>query len=119
MKKSKLISFIVRGKAVEQIGGDEIDLDEVENMKIRLAFIHGVSFDEVEFEAQDVLEPELSTSLAVNEQGELVFKANQYAIFMPVGSIRPALDISHESLFLEFLDLLAKRDFDNALIFIK
>jgi len=119
MKKSKLVTFSVRGKAVEQIEGDGIDLDGVECMKTSLAIIHGVSFEEVEVVSKDVFEPELSPFLTVNDEGVLLFKANNLAVFVPVRSVRPAMDINHEELFYEFLDLIQKKDFNGALIFTK
>jgi len=119
MKKTKLVTFSIKGKVIEQIEGDFIDLYGVESMKTNLAIIHNVSYDDVELDYKDIFKPELSLSLLVNGLGTLMFKSNEFAAFSPVESVRPSMDINNEDLCLEFLDLIRKKDYDNALIFTK
>lgn len=117
MKKNKLVIFIVNGKAVEQMEGSEVDILTVESIKTNIAILHGVSYDEVEVDTQDVESPELSLNLEVFPDGSLMHRKNQYAQLTSVNGLSPALDISHEKLFHEFLDLITKKDYDNAIIF--
>lgn len=117
MIQNKLILFIVHGKIVEEIEGSEIDHNGVENMKTNLAIMHGVSFDDVEMDTKDIHIPELS-ELFVRDDGALMWKKKFLTHPVYVDRVRPAMDVNHEELFLEFLDLIAKKDFDNAITFL-
>lgn len=116
MKSNKLIIFLVNGNPVEEIEGDEIDFNGVENMKTNLAIIHGVAYDEVEVDTKDIETQELSDCF-VRFGGGLMYhpKRNTYPIYvqLPV----PAMDISEEEKFYNFLDLIVKGDIDNAITF--
>ena len=107
----------MNGKPVEEIDGDDINLKGVENMKTNIAIMHGVTYDEVEVDTKDIASPEFAGDLIIHSDGSLMYKPNQYAHYIYVSGVRPALDIKHEELFYEFLDLIHKKDFDGALNF--
>ncbi|MCC6447271.1 MAG: hypothetical protein IT215_01115 [Chitinophagaceae bacterium] len=116
--KSKLYIFLVNGKPVEQIDGKEICHDELVQLKSGLACIHNVPFDEIEVDSQDIIEPEVSRTLFVTDNG-LQFRAdNPYASLRSVDSPVPSLDIRQSDLFDEFLELILQKDIDNAITFI-
>jgi len=72
MKRTKLVIFSVHGKEVEQIEGHDISLKQVEDMKCAIAFMNGVSFDDVEFEARDIYvveRQELSLTCSISTGG--------------------------------------------------
>lgn len=123
MKKETYIVFKVHGKKIEQISAD-VTLDIIDEIKISLAFIHAVPFEEVEAIAEDVMERELSGTCAISnsmvniEAGQLVFRSKRpSSSWRIVNSMRPAMDTTKEELFLEFLDLIQKKDYNNAIIF--
>lgn len=117
MKKTKLVIFKVLGEAKEQIDGDDINLDQVEIMKTNLAFMHGVSYDDVEVDFKDSYVPDIASDLIVREDGLFMFRPNPHAIFRAVEGIRPAFDLNHAELEEEFLTLLSKKDYCKAFIF--
>jgi hypothetical protein len=117
MKTKKVIFFVIDNHSVEELEADEANISDVVTLKTQLAAAHGVSFDDVEAIAKDVLVPELSEALSVREDGVMVRRGRPNSFFIPVNGVRPAMDISHEELFYEFLDHITKKEFDNALIF--
>lgn len=116
MKKTKIVKFIINGNEVETIDGDEVTIDEVEKLKSALAAKHGIDYSTIEVNVEDGEVPELS-DMFVRYDNSLMWqpKHRTYPVF--VTGVRPAMDIHHEELFLEFLDLIAKKEFDKALIF--
>lgn len=118
MKKTKLIIFLVNGKPVEEIDGDDITLDGTMQMKTNIAIMHGVSFDEVEVDTKDIEVQYLSQTAVVNRIGALLFRANSNTMhWKTVTGIRPAFDLSHSELFNEWLYLISKNDIEKAIIF--
>lgn len=127
MKKSKKIQFIVNGKTVEEIDGDEITFNEVETTKTCLAYMHGVTYDEVEVVADDIDKQDLSPTLFVVEGMGLAYKANSYAIFRAVNC--PVVNTQYDfrkqediDSFLDGLSLYLKqkdsKGFDDFIIFL-
>lgn len=118
MKKSKLIIFLVNGKPVETIDGDEITLDGTQQMKTNIAIMHGVSYDEVEVDTEDVMVMDISNTAAINRIGVLLFRADKSCIFWKtVNGIKPAFDIGYDEQLNDWLSLLSSGNVDNAIIF--
>ena len=116
MKKSKLILFKVNGETVEQIEAHLIDVNSLEHFKSAISASYKVPFDEIEIDTEDIEVPEISEGLFVRAFGGLMCnRKNGNPIF--VTGIIPAMDIAHDELFHEFLDLITKKEFDKALIF--
>ena len=113
----KLAIFKVRGEEVEQIEGDQIDIQGIEGIKACLAIKHHVPYNDIEVDIKDVYEPELSTSAVVNEIG-LYFRANRpCAIFVKANGIGAIPDINTEVGFEMFLDAISKRQYDKVITF--
>jgi hypothetical protein len=121
MKQSKLLIFSVHGKPVEEFPeAENISLTMIDNIKTSVAIMHGVSYDDVDVVTKDVFIPEKSESCFVSgTAGTLMFRANENAYFVPVNGISPAMDITKEELFYEFLDHITKQEIDKAIIFRK
>lgn len=116
--KSKLVIFLVNGVAVEQIEGSDIDICGVESVKSAIAASRGINYDDIDIETKDIEVPEITGNWIVRGDGLFMAKApNQYASFIPVEGLRPAMDISKEELEEEFLELISKKDFVNAITF--
>jgi hypothetical protein len=118
MNKTKLILFKVQDKVVEKIEGNEVTIEEVESIKSSIAVIHGVSFDDIDIDTEDIYLPELSKTWIVRDDGMLMAKVdNPYASFREVTGLRPALDITKPELFGEFLELIFQEKFCEAITF--
>lgn len=116
MKSTKLVKFIINGNEVETIDGSDITIDEVENLKSALAAKHGIDYNTIEVNFEDTEVQDLS-DMFVRYDNALMWKPKHrtYPIF--ISGVRPAFDINHEELFIEFLDLIAKKEFDKAITF--
>lgn len=117
MKKGKLVQFIINGKVVEQVNGNEVNFDDIENLKVSIAFIQCVAFGDVEVVSVDAMFPELSETMSIRNDGSLLLKNKRSPNPKIITGIRPAMDTTKEELFAEFLDLIYKKDYDNAIIF--
>ena len=117
MKTKKIVWFIVQGIPVEQLEATETNINDVEFLKTQLAAVHGVAYEDVEAITKDVVENELSETLIINPDGVLMKKGRANSFFVPVNSVRPAMDTTKEELFMEFLDLIFNNNIDNAIIF--
>ena len=115
MKKDTIYIFKIQDKEVERVDWD-INADDVDLIKGCLAYTQGV--DDIEFEKIDIYEPELSSLFVRGSDGSLMkTQSLPYSNPRYISGVQPALDINHEELFYEFLDLISKKDIDNALIF--
>lgn len=113
----KIATFKVRGEALEQIDGDQIDLNGIESIKACLAIKHCVHYNDIEVDIEDLYEPELSKNTFVNELG-LYFRADRAcAVFVKVQGLGAIPDIKTETGFDMFLDLISKRQYNNAITF--
>jgi hypothetical protein len=117
MKKSKTIIFKIHGRAIEEIDGDDITLDQAETMKTNLAIMHCVSYDDVEVDTKDIFSPELSDCF-VRDNGCLMCQPKGKLNPFFVTGMRPSYDISHEELFYEWLGLITDGKICEAIIFI-
>ena len=115
MKKETFYIFKINNKEVERVDWD-INTDDVEFIKGCLTNTHGVNFDEIDFEKVEIYNPELGDCF-VRSDGSLMYKRTVNSSPIYVRGVQPALDINHEELFYQFLDLITKKDIDNALIF--
>jgi len=116
MKKETFYIFKIKDIEVERVDWD-IDVNDVDIIKGCIAFIKGTDVDDIDMEKVEVFEPELS-DLFVREDGSLMkFQKFPYSNPRYIKGVSPALDINHEELFYEFLDLISKKDIDNAIIF--
>lgn len=120
MQKSILLLFLINGRVIEQLEGEEIAPSTIENMKTNLALEHGVSFGEVVTETKsiDIFSPEESMFWAVGIDGVLKARYTRNSPYYSVKGLRPALDITKEELNYEFLDLIHKKDYIKAFTFV-
>lgn len=127
MKKSKKVQFIVNGKTVEEIDGDDITIKEVEDTKSCLAYMHGVNYDDIEVAMDDTEKEDVSPTLFVSDHMGLCFKApNPYSVFRAVDCpvLNKNYDFKYQDEIDEFLDELSfylkqkdAKDFDDFIIF--
>ena len=117
MKLTKKVIFKINGQEVDTINGDDIDLRELENLKIQIAFAHSVSVHDIEMDTIDEVVRELSKHTYISKDGLFFKPKNDYAIFTAVKSISPSFEIKSEDGFQKFLDLITAKDFDNAITF--
>ena len=117
MKKVKKIVFKIQNRQVDVIDADDITLQEIENLKVSMAFAHGVGSQDIEAVAEDVLVRELSEHLMINPLGLMFKEKNIYSIFVPVKSLAPSFNIKTEDGFQKFLDLIFREDIDGAVKF--
>lgn len=106
--KNKKVIFIVRNKEVKSLDANDITVEEVESTKNCLAFIHGVTYDEIEVVTQDEHELEKS-NFYITLMG-LCYKApREYAIYKPVHDFkfdRP-YNFKYQDHIDDFLDKLS------------
>lgn len=57
------------------------------------------------------------SNLSIDNTGRLVIKQTNSVTYKEVTGVRPSFDISKEELFHEFLGLISKKNFEDALIF--
>lgn len=87
----KLAIFKVNGQAVEQIEGDNVNLDEIETIKTCLSVKHGVSYNDIEVDVKDVFEPELSQNCIVTDVGLMYRVDRPYAMFVKVEGLKRSI----------------------------
>jgi len=115
MKKEIIYVFKINNTEVERVTWD-INTDDVDMIKGCLAYTKGVDVDDIDFEKIEIHNPELGDTF-VRADGSLMYKRTYSASPIYVRGIQPALDINHEELFYQFLDLIHKKDIDNAITF--
>lgn len=118
MEYSKIIIFLVHGKPVEEINGDDLSLKGVEDMKCAIAFMHGISFDDVEMETKTIPLRDMTLLAAINDSGKLVFKSKHprscWRVVETVGAIQ---NFQVGDGFYDFLDHITNGDIDAAINF--
>lgn len=115
MKKEIVYIFKINNKEIERVDWD-MSTDEVDLIKGCLAITQGADIEDIDLEKLEVYKPEFGDSFVRND-GSLMYKRSYSASPIYVRGVQPALDINHEELFDEFLDLIHKKDIDNAIIF--
>ena len=117
MKTTKKIIFKINGVQVDTLTADEIDLQELDSLKIAMAFAHNVGSQDIEVITKDEIVRDISPYAFINKDG-LHFKAKrEYAVFVLARGIAPVFNINSEEKFERFLDLIFLKDFDNAITF--
>lgn len=117
MRTKKKLIFKIHGEVVESMDGMDIDIAELENLKITMAFAKNVSVHDIEVDTEDIQVKDLATNLTVGTEG-LFFKAKgDYSVFRVVDSITPTVNIKTEDGYHYFLDMIFAKDIDNALTF--
>lgn len=110
MRKSKIVKFKVNGQTVEEIDGDEVTITQVESTKSCLAHLHGVPYDSVEVDTEDIEKPEVSQTMFVTDHMGLCFKApNPYSVFRSVDCpvLNKDFDFNYQDEIDKFLDALS------------
>ena len=111
----KKLLFIYNGEEIYNVKANELDTETIEKFKSALAASRGIDCDLIEIEPQETRTD--LTDMFIRNDGSLMWhpKHNSYPKYVdcPI----PAMDINHEELFNEFLDLISKGDIDNAIIF--
>lgn len=118
MKKGKQYIFVINNRPVDKINGEDIYFDNLTQFKRDLAAAHQVPIESIEVIPEDIYEPDYSRTLCVCPTGLQFRPDNQYASWRAVDCPTPAMDISDNDHFQDFLDLLGKNDIDNAITFI-
>lgn len=112
----KKLSFVFNGEEIHNTQANELDTETIEKFKSALAASKGIdcTLIEVIFEEGRT---DLSDCYVRGVDSALMWhpKHNSYPKYAE--SPIPAMDINHEELFNEFLDLISKGDIDNAIIF--
>lgn len=117
MKTIKKVIFKIHGVEVESVNGDEIDLNELENLKITIAFAHSVGTQDIEVMTQDIVVREFATNLHIGTEGLFFKTKNDYSVFRVVDTIKPTVNINTNDGFQKFLDMIFEKDIENALTF--
>ncbi len=96
----------------------DLETCDIEIIKGCLATSRGIKFDDIDIEMLEVYKPDLSDRLFVRGcDGSLMQNHLLGGNPNVVTGLMPSMDISHEEFFYEFLDLISKKDIDNAINF--
>lgn len=114
MKERNFI-FKIQNKEIERVTWD-IAIDDIDIIKGCLALTHGINVEDIEMETIEIYKPELSEKLFIRPDGSLMCTLHANHLFY-VNGLQPSVDINHEELFYEFLDLITKKEFDKAITF--
>ena len=117
MEPKKVVIFLINGNPVKKLDADSITENEVEGTKCSLAIIHSVPYDEIEAVTEYDFGLEVSDTLIIRSDGKLFARGGANMFFKEVHGVKPAMDTTKEELFYEFLDHIALKEFDKALIF--
>ena len=112
--KERIFIFKHKDQELERVDWD-IQISDIEIIKSCLAFTKNINYDDIEMDTIEVYKPELS-NLFVRADKALMYR-NRADSSIYITGLQPAMDISHEELFYEFLDLITKKDIDNAITF--
>ncbi|HEY5392461.1 MAG TPA: hypothetical protein VIJ57_10125 [Hanamia sp.] len=111
----RIFIFKHKDQELERVDWD-IQMSDIDLIKSCLSFTRQINYDDIEMETIEIYSPVISEQMFVRSDGALMYRNNSQCSNHVIG-FQPALDISHEELFHEFLDLIAKKDIDNAITF--
>lgn len=118
MKEQSFYIFLIDKVPVESIAGEEFENEnKLHEFKSNLAASRGIPVDEIELSIKSFALPEYGEQIFVRRDGAVMYRVRPDSNPKILTGIMPALDIHHEELREEFLELLAKKQFDTALIF--
>lgn len=118
MKEQSVYIFLIDKVPVESIAGKEFeDENKLQEFKSNLAASRGIPVDEIELSIKSFALPDYGEHIFVRNDGAVMYRARPESNPKILTGIMPAMDIYHEELRDEFLELLAKKQFDSALIF--
>jgi hypothetical protein len=110
----KKVLFIFNNEILHEALASDLDTETIIKYKSALAASKGIDCDLIEVESSEGFE---SSDCFVRSDGSFMYhpKNKTYPVFvsLPV----PAMDINHEGLFQEFLDLIVKGNVGDAIIF--
>jgi len=117
MKTERIFIFSYKNQELERVDWD-IEQSDIEIIKSCLAYTKGINFEDIDMEEVKEFKPELTEKMFVRYDGSLMFlrtpNSNPIVVKNPTASV----DINHEELLEEFLGMIAKKDFDNAITFV-
>lgn len=117
MKATKQVTFEINGTPVEVVeDAAELTIEDIEKTKTALAAKYGIDFHKIDVITKDNEVQELSDCF-LRTDGSLLWLPKHKTYPIVVQGISPAMDITHEELCEEFLDLITKKEFDKAIIF--
>lgn len=111
----KKVIFTFQGELLHEAQAAELDTETIIAYKSALAASRGINSDLIEVFNEEV--PDCSDSF-VRYDGALMYqpKGKTYPVY--VNYPAPAMDIAKEELFMEFLDLISNKKFEEALTFL-
>jgi hypothetical protein len=112
----KKLLFIYNGEEIHNVNANELDTETISKFKSALAASKGIDTDLIEVLPEEHSQ-ELSDTYVRSSDGALMNHPSHKTYPKYVDCPIPAMDINHEVLFNEFLDLISKGDIDNAIIF--
>lgn len=94
MKKmfEKVLIFKINGKNVEIIDWD-ITIDEIEKLKLDVAYVNSVEPSEIEVDTIEIFKPEVSTTIAISSTGFMYKAPNQYSSWVPKDGLNFSCEI--------------------------
>lgn len=117
MNTAKKIIFKINGAEVDSADANDVDLQELDDLKITVALFYNVGVQDIEVVVEDVQVRDISTNAFISKDGLFFKPKKDYAVFVAIDSIKPTVDINTENGYHEFLDMIYKKDYDNALTF--
>jgi hypothetical protein len=117
MQEESYYIFLINNVAVDEISGKDLESEsKFLEFKSNLAASRGIPVDEIEVNIKSLVLPEY-TDTFVRYDGTLMYRKRPEANPILLTGVFIKYDINHEELFDEFLDVLFKKQFDNALGF--
>lgn len=110
--------FLIDKVPVEEIAGKDFETEsKLLEFKSNLAASRGIPVDEIEISIKSRVLPDYGEQICVRHDGAVMYRVRPDSNPKILTGVMPAMDIYHSELREEFLELLAKKQFDNALIF--
>ena len=112
----KKLIFLYNGEEIYNVNANDLDTETIVKFKSALAASKGIDTELIEVLPEETRQ-DLSDTYVRGIDSALMYHPSHKTYPKYVDCPIPAMDINHEELFNEFLDLIYKGDIDNAIIF--
>lgn len=112
----KKLIFLYNGEEIYNVNANDLDTETIGKFKSALAASKGIDTDLIEILPEETRQ-DLTDTYVRGIDGALMNHPSHKTYPKYVDCPIPAMDINHEELFNEFLELISKGDIDNAIIF--
>ena len=112
----KKLIFIYNGEEIYNVNANDLDTETIGKFKSALAASKGIDTDLIEVLPEEHSQ-DLSDTYVRGVDGSLMNHPKHKTYPKYVDCPIPAMDIKHEELMDEFIELIFKGDIDNAIIF--